>query len=74
MGVQAHWTTGYSDQCEDCIGRGEEPKFSWWPCELCGSPLGGDRYPAHYVDHHGDADHAEICTDCLFAIEEGEIE
>jgi hypothetical protein len=22
-----------------------EPSFSWSPCDLCGDPLGGDRYP-----------------------------
>ena len=26
--------------------EGEEGAFSWSPCELCESPLGGDRYAA----------------------------
>jgi hypothetical protein len=27
--------------CEEC-----EPSFSWYPCEWCGSRLGGDRFSA----------------------------
>jgi len=59
---------------EDCnpddierIQLAEEPGFSWSPCDLCGSSLGGDRHPAHGVI--GDEIfHLDICTDCLMKL------
>jgi hypothetical protein len=51
------------------LGRiADEPSFSWQPCELCGSDLGGNRYAAHGRDHNGDICHIDICKDCLQAM------
>lgn len=35
---------GHEDGEDHC-----EPWFSWTPCDLCRSPLGGDRHPAMLV-------------------------
>jgi hypothetical protein len=29
----------------DADGEPREPAFGWYPCDGCGSGLGGDRYP-----------------------------
>lgn len=58
-----------SDEWHDLAG---EPHFSWHPCECCGSGLGGDRHPAHGVDHDGEIVHLSICTDCLLYLANGE--
>jgi hypothetical protein len=44
-----------------------EPSFSSWPCELCHSHLGGDRYAAHGINT-GELIHLEICTDCVLEL------
>ena len=51
----------------------DEGGFSWHDCELCGSPLGGDRYAAHGHDSNGEIMHYDICTDCLFYIANGDL-
>lgn len=73
-------STGGCPGCEEC-GIEEsaeeycvEPHFSWSSCDICGSHLGGDRHPAHYCDDDGAINHLDICTDCLFYAEYGEIE
>lgn len=44
----------------------DEPSFSWSACDLCGSHLGGDRYPYHWIDPNGDLCHGfGACVDCL---------
>lgn len=43
----------------------DEPSFSWQPCELCGSTLGGDRYSGHGREPNDNIVHVEICLDCL---------
>jgi hypothetical protein len=41
-----------------------EPYFTNYPCEVCNSHLGGDRYPAHgFFDD--EMQHFNICTDCF---------
>lgn len=42
-----------------------EPHFSWSACESCGSTLGGDRHPAHYLDDENEIQHLDVCTDCV---------
>jgi len=62
------------DDCPLCEGAGEcdEGGFSWRPCELCGSQLGGDRYAAHgYSDRHGIV-HYDVCVDCVMYLANGE--
>lgn len=50
-----------------------EGSFSPSSCELCGSRLGGDRYPAHGVNDDGEIIHYDICSDCLFYLANGEL-
>jgi len=44
---------------------GDEGEFSWQPCELCHSTLGGQRYAAHALDSNDELIHLEICVDCV---------
>ena len=66
----SYWSSGYCDECDECGDNTEsEPWFSWQPCELCGSTLGGDRFPAHAKDNADDVIyHFEICVDCLMEL------
>lgn len=50
-------------EAERCAA--DEGSFSWSACESCGSSLGGNRYPAHYLDDNGEISHMHVCTDCL---------
>lgn len=51
-----------------------EPHFSWGPCGICGSHLGGDREPWHAIDKetgalfHGSG----ACVDCLVFLANGD--
>lgn len=49
-----------------------ESHFSWWPCDICGSRLGGDREVWHYVAdgklRHG----AGACVDCIVYLANGD--
>jgi hypothetical protein len=48
--------------------QAQDGHFSWSECEGCGSPLGGQRYPAHQRD--GDEWlHLDLCVDCYFTLE-----
>ena len=53
-------------------GITEEPYFSWFPCQCCGSGLGGNRYPAHALDANNEIVHFVVCVDCLCYIANGE--
>lgn len=66
----AQCCTDDPDTCpEDCDGCHEdEGGFSWYRCECCGDPRGGDRYAAH--DHKGN--HYEVCAPCLIYWANGE--
>ena len=46
-----------------------EGSFSWHPCELCNTNLGGLSYVAHGRDMSGDLVHFRICQDCLINLE-----
>lgn len=53
----------------------EEGSFSWTPCDLCGSHLGGDRHAAHFFiddDPQKDIIHIEVCIDCLMYLANGD--
>jgi hypothetical protein len=52
----------------------EYPDFSWSRCEACGSRLGGDRHPAHYVDSNNEICHMRICSDCLVYLNYGKLD
>lgn len=74
-------------ECEDC-GLGDisdanenldaydcasEPSFGWHPCEVCGSTLGGDRFPAHGFLDSGEIIHLSVCVDCVVYHANGEV-
>lgn len=78
----SHLSTGSSAACPTCNPDHESPtlfahdhpdeaRFSSFPCELCRSPLGGNRYVAHAHfadDPTGPLIHLAICLDCLETI------
>ena len=66
-----HESVGKSEGCEQCL-EFDEAFFSWQSCEVCGSSLGGDRYPAHACDAEGAIIHLDVCVDCLQYIANGE--
>jgi len=70
---------GYCPGCEECEKAGHteeccEEHFSWRACEVCGSHLGGNRYPVHSVDANGDILHWDACTDCVYYLERGQLD
>ena len=60
--------------CEDYTEDvGDEGGFSWSPCGICGSTLGGDRYVWHWLDEDGELMHeSDGCADCLIYISNGD--
>ena len=47
--------------------------FSWSPCGICGTQLGGDRYVWHWVDDDDNIAHADnCCVDCLVYLANGD--
>ena len=52
---------------------GEEGHFSWLPCEVCNSNLGGTRFDVEFVTHSLAEGKFTIpvCTDCLTYMESG---
>ncbi len=87
-------STGPCPGCEEC-GLGEEPTdheydcageagFSWSPCEICGSSLGGNRSPWHAlipatnqpgcVHEHGKMVHGTCCEDCTYYLNYGQLD
>jgi hypothetical protein len=78
-------SSGYCPGCPECenfygtIDDGEnypdiDPSFSWHSCEICGSHLGGDRYPAHTIDDDENIVHFEACVDCVYYLEYGHLD
>ena len=58
------------------IEQESEPYFSWRPCEVCNSPLGGDRQ-----DYHGSNCETNeivgpysVCSDCVYYNEYGTLD
>lgn len=81
------WQHGHPDSpCPTCNGEGEieptdrecdsasEGSFSWSSCDACGSTLGGNREPAHGVMADGGILHLDICTDCLYFLNYGQLD
>jgi len=69
--------TGFSKPYQDDYTYGEyvgdEGGFSWSPCGICGSSLGGDRYVWHWLDENNEMNHEnDGCTDCLQYISNGD--
>ncbi len=75
--VEAHtkdlkaFSVGASERCDSCGPFADEGFFSWRGCDSCGSTLGGNRYPAHYIED-GEILHCDVCEDCLFFHANGE--
>ena len=80
-----YWSSGYCPgcpECEDSYGtiddREDYPdidsSFSWKPCEICGSHLGGNRYPCHAIDDNDDIVHFSACPDCMYYLEYGRLD
>jgi hypothetical protein len=51
----------------------DEGAFSWHGCDICGSQLGGHRYPAHALDKDNEIVHLEVCSDCYLYMANGEL-
>lgn len=54
------------------IESAEESSFSWSDCDSCGSSLGGDRHPAHFL-YRGEIQHLTVCVDCLLFHANGDL-
>lgn len=83
-------STGACAGCEECgIPEGEEnyasePFFSWTPCEICGSSLGGNREYWHAVipatrqkgcvHENGAMVHGQCCEDCVCYLNYGRLD
>ncbi len=60
---------------------GDEIGFSWSPCDLCGSPLGGERFHVAHADDDTakypldgvliPVDRFRCCTDCALYVANG---
>jgi hypothetical protein len=47
-----------------------EPYFSWRPCEVCRSHLGGDRYDCNgFNEQTGEIEEYSACQDCVYYAE-----
>jgi hypothetical protein len=57
----------------DFVAGQEDFGFSWSPCHLCGSSLGGDRFQAFETDETGHFEGIRVCPCCLMAIANGDI-
>ena len=79
-----HVSTGACPGCDECgLSKdasdrdrelAEEPGFSWSSCDCCGSSLGGDRHPAHGVDKDGGIVHFQVCQDCVYYLNYGQLD
>ena len=66
-------STGISPDCQDCPET-DEPFFAWRPCDSCDSSLGGDRYCAHGRNKDGQVIHFDICADCMYYFNYGQLD
>ncbi len=65
------------DEFDEAISNGEvfdEGGFSKHPCEVCGSPLGGNRSAIHAVNAEGGIIHYNACDDCMYYVEYGRLD
>lgn len=68
---RAAWHDGKVDDAEE--------SFSWQPCGICGTTLGGDRSTWHWIsggDDHGKGGEIvhedDMCTDCVLYLANGD--
>ena len=50
----------------------EEGYFSWSPCELCGSTLGGDRETLEVENFSNNTLTLDVCVDCVMYVANGD--
>ena len=69
---------GYEDQAEFAAdyqsGKCEsEPSFSWRDCGICGSRLGSEHEPWHWLDENNEIRHEDdACPDCIIYLANGD--
>ena len=53
---------------------GDEGHFSWFPCGICESNLGGDRFEMEFVTHALEEGKftLSVCVDCFMYLENGD--
>jgi len=52
----------------------DEGSFSNSYCDICGSMLGGDKFIAHGINKDEELVHLEICVDCMYYNEYGQLD
>lgn len=62
----------WDPSAEDASEYAEDGGFSWSDCEICGSTLGGDRFPWHAIGSDGRILHGTCCADCTVYLANGE--
>jgi ferredoxin len=73
-GVCPSCTTCACELGFESVAAYADPFFSWRPCDICGSSLGGNREVYHYLRgenrtiEHG----ASMCTDCVVYLATGD--
>lgn len=73
---QARFERGMKRLSVNCLSTNEhgERFFSWRPCEVCHSRLGGDRYDCTgYNPTDGSIEAFEACTDCVYYAAYGQL-
>jgi hypothetical protein len=50
----------------------KESHFSWSPCELCGSTLGGDREDVDVLTFSNTTVTLAVCVDCVMYVANGD--
>jgi len=67
--------TNLSTKYDEETGENEESFFSWYPCEVCGTHLGGDR---HHCDGYNpttkEVYNYTVCFDCVYYAEYGQLD
>lgn len=67
--------TGTCPECGQSRECADEPYFTWSACECCGRSLGGNReHATGYHRRHNDIREYEICTDCAYYAEYGQLD
>jgi len=65
-------SVGWCEVCDHCPEDEDEGFFSWSPCDVCGSGLGGNRYAGHMLVD-GKLCHIDVCVDCVMYIANGDL-
>lgn len=63
----------YDDEAEQFKTQ-PKPWFSKLSCEACGSTEAGDREVTHGVDADGEIVHLDMCDDCVYYTEYGQLD